>query len=231
MQADTERRGVVRYAVLDGGTAGKLAHERCTTKHSRTRDCERGRCFRALTAKRRGGTVTGRVQAKEERGWSDYECGRRRCSMSAVCFARSPTLTVACPSHAGMSGNNHWFDPRSGHGGRDSERRDERSGGRGWDGNGGGYDDGGRYRGGPGQHVGTRVTMQVGIVRSESDTRGQYGGRGSEYDGACGQRQGFFRCISLHLSADEHRCSSYRELVIEQLPLYSPLPPSPLNYR
>jgi hypothetical protein len=61
---NTERCGVVRYAALDGGTAGKLTHERCTTKHSRTSACEGGRCFRALAAKRKGGA-----------GW--WSCGRK----------------------------------------------------------------------------------------------------------------------------------------------------------
>ena len=31
----------------------------------------------------------------------------------------------------------------------------------------------------------------------------------------------FFRCISLHLLGDEHACSSYRELLIDQLPLHN----------
>ena len=68
VRAETERCGVVRYAALDCGTAGKLTHERCTTKHSRTRDCEGGRCFCALAVKREGGCRMAKLQTKDAKG-------------------------------------------------------------------------------------------------------------------------------------------------------------------
>ena len=44
MEADTEQRGVVRYAALSGRTAG-TARTHCTTKHSRACTCEEASAF------------------------------------------------------------------------------------------------------------------------------------------------------------------------------------------
>ena len=83
-----------------------------------------------------------------------------------------------------MSRNNHWLDPRNEYGERSSEYGGGEHGGAGRNGNGGGGYNGG---GGPEQYVSTRVTLQVGVGRSEPDPRMQHDGSGSE---RCGERGG-----------------------------------------
>ena len=100
------------------------------------------------------------------------------------------------------------FDPRMQYDSRGSERYDERGDSRG--GSGGGYSDG-RYRGGPGQHADTRVTVQVSVGRSEPDPRRQYGGSGSERCGGRGGGQGHVRGGDEGQYAQRHERSDERD--------------------
>ena len=164
--------------------------------------------LRARCEAGKGGAGWRSCRRKTQMGRSGCECGGRRCSMSAVCFTRSPTLTAACPSCAGMSRNNHWFDPRNEYGGRGSEYGGGERGGAGRDGNGGGgYNGGG---GGPGQYVSTRVTLQVGVGRSEPDPRMQHDGSGSERCGGRGGGRARHRHSGVCVAVTDLECGEVR---------------------
>ena len=92
VQEDTERCGVVRYAALDGETAGKLTHERCTTKHSRTSTCEGGRCLCAVAVE--GGCRMVEMRAKDVKGAVGLRI--RQETMQRECHVFQPIARIDC---------------------------------------------------------------------------------------------------------------------------------------